>query len=720
MATEYDTARENYQNFRYCYENGHQDWLTRAARCIRYRNNDQWDPVDKARLKRQQRPALTFNILESLITSMKGLQRAMRNDVRFSPVADADNDSAQVLDSLWLHIQNENALDFVETELWERGLVTGRSYYDVRVDFDQNMRGNVKITGLRSQDVVLDPCVEQYDPETWPQVLVTRWLNLLEVEHLYGKAKAEKLRFNGIPAWYDYEDEVMGNQLVRIPYYTGGWELGVDRDLVRALRLIDRQWYKLKTKEMFIDTSTGDTSEIPETWDRERIGRVLELTPGLSTVKRKVKTVMWTVTCEDVVLHESDSPYSAFTVVPFFPKFYDGYTLSPTEVLLDPQDMYNKVTSQELHIINTTANSGYKVKTGALKNMTVPELESSGARTGLVVELDDINNLEKIQPNQVPQGHDRISAKADQIMRSLSGISNQSRGFAREDVAGEAILANQAASDINFADMLSKLHRSKQILAKRVLECVQTFYTETRVMMINRGSTYRPEFSQFAINQPTPEGTVMNDVTRGEYTTVLVPSPIRSTLTDDEFTQLVTLREKLGIKIPDTMLIELSSVPNKAQIIQQLQGDSNQEQQQQQQLQQQIQQLEMELAQAKAEKERAAAQLNLARARKAFVESQNDPDAAYERVEMARIAAESQNAHENTMATLAGRVMDHHAKQRDSDIRVAGDMTRLDMDAQNKAHDRMHDVGMARLGHAHTMIQKQADNDNQPEAGETQ
>jgi hypothetical protein len=693
MSTEYDIARENYQNFRYCYENGHQEWLGRAGKCIRFRNNQQWDPVDIAKLRRAGRPALTFNITESLITTMKGMQRAMRNDVRFSPVADADEQTAQVQDALWLHTQNENQFDFLETEVWERGLVTGRAYYDVRVDFDHNMRGTVKIEGLRSQDVILDPCIEQYDPETWPQVIVTRWRSLLEVEHMFGKAKSERLRHNGIPAWYDYEDELMGSQLVRIPYYTGGWELGVDRELVRALRVIERQYFKLKYKDMFIDTNTGDQSEIPESWDRERVGHVLQLTPGLATMKKKVKTICWTTTCEDVVLHEEDSPFKDFTIVPFFPKFYDGYTLAPLELLLDGQEMFNKVTSQELHIINTTANSGWKSKVGNIKNHTPEEMEVVGSKTGIYLEVEDVTQTEKITPNGVPQGHDRISMKADSIMRSLVGISNQARGFAREDVAGEAILANQAASDVNFADMLSKLHRSKQLVAKRYMNCVQDFYTETRAIMINRGSTFRPEFQQFSVNAPSAEGTVLNDVTRGEYTTILVPSPQRTSLTEDEFSQLLELR-KLGIQIPDTMLIELSRAPNKAQLIQTLQGDSAKTQQAQEEMQQRIQQLEMDLAAAKAEKERSAAQLNLARAEKAHVEAQKDPDEAYERVEMARINSESGMAHEKNQTDFAKHLLTHHDKQEDRRHSTAMDLTKMDI-------DREHDTGMQRRDHEH-------------------
>ena len=84
-------------------------------------------------------------------------------------------------------------------------------------------------------------------------------------------------------------------------------------------------------------------------------------------------------------------------------------------------ELLNKVSSQELHVVNTTANFGWKVKRNALQNMSVGELEQRGAQTGLVLGLDELVNAEKIQPNQTPSGLDRISYKAEEHIKSISG-----------------------------------------------------------------------------------------------------------------------------------------------------------------------------------------------------------------------------------------------------------------------------------------------------------
>lgn len=675
MATNYDTARHQYEHYRWAHDNGHSDWVAKAATCFDFWNGEQWTPRDRAALEHAGRPAMTFNIIESLVRALEGMQCALRNDVKFLPLGDADVHSARVMDMIWLHLQNQNMFDFLETDVYKKGLIMGRAFYDVRVDYDEEHIGHVKITSPRSQDVILDPTIESYDPCDWPRVFRRRFVSYNDVAHMYGKEKAQHLKHNAIPDWYDYEDRFMAQQMGQLPYYRH--TMPADDKSIRGHLLLEQQYHVYKMKDVFVDLDTGDISEIPENWGHNKISRVIEQTPGLGTMRKEMKTVRWTVTSEGEVMHDEDSPYDTFTIVPYFPSFIDGVTMGAVSSLLDPQQLYNKVSSQELHIINTTANSGYKVKRGALLNMSIEEAEQVGSRSGVIFELDDIGNLEKIQPNQVPQGHDRISFKADQIMRNIAGVSDQGRGFAREDVAGKSILANQAAQEINSAGWLNNLHRSKQLLARKVLSCVQTFYTETRVIKINRGSAFKPVMEETTINQPTEEGTLLNDVTRGRYTSALIPSPSRTTMSESDFKMLLQMRE-LGVGIPDDLLLELSPASNKARIIDLLHGDSNERQAEAEAREAEAAAIEAEKAVATARKEESAALLNQARAEKAAVEAMQDPDAAYREIEQARIGVDR----ERMMGEFALRERELENEENFHQDEIAVQLAKMDNDRE--------------------------------------
>ena len=98
--------------------------------------------------------------------------------------------------------------------------------------------------------------------------------------------------------------------------------------------------------------------------------------------------------------------------------------------LLSPQEQLNKIESQELHIVNTTANSGWMVESGSLVGMTADDLEEHGAETGLVLEYQrGTTPPTKITPNQIPTGLDRIAAKAAGNIKVISGVNDSMLGL---------------------------------------------------------------------------------------------------------------------------------------------------------------------------------------------------------------------------------------------------------------------------------------------------
>lgn len=108
-------------------------------------------------------------------------------------------------------------------------------------------------------------------------------------------------------------------------------------------------------------------------------------TGGIVT-RRRAKRVRWSVSTRDVTLHDDWSPYDRFTVVPFFPFFRRGQTRGLVDNAVGPQRILDKAISQAIHIVNTTANSGWQMEQGQLTNMSPYQLQQQGAKTGLVLE----------------------------------------------------------------------------------------------------------------------------------------------------------------------------------------------------------------------------------------------------------------------------------------------------------------------------------------------
>lgn len=619
-----ELAQKIYNRYAWCRDNGHSKFVEKADKCDRFFRGDQWSEEDKAKLRQVKRPAMTINKILSTISNVMGEQINNRAEISFRPRSGASPETAEVLTKVFKQISDNNKLDWLRSDMFADGIITSRGFLDVRMDFGDQLQGEVRITKLNPKNVIVDPDADDMDPDTWADVMITKWVTPDDIAILYSEEDAEYLRTRD-QSFFPYGQDSVQAFRDRFgdrfnPMYSGGFD---HTNVMRNLRVIERQ-YRMLDKQLHFVSQDGDTRPIPKDFDRDRIALFVD-TFGFQVITKLVRRIRWTVICDHVVLFDDWSPYNHFTVVPYFPYFRHGHTIGLVENLIDPQEVLNKVTSQELHVINTTANSGYKVRAGALTNMTVEELEQKGAQTGIVIEVngDPDKDVQKIQPNPIPTGLDRVSYKAEEHIKAISGVSDSMMGFDREDVAAKAIQAKRQAGSTNLVKPLDNLTRTDHILARNILDLIQTYYTEERLITITKNHM-TGETETIVVNQATPEGEIVNDLTLGEYDVVVSSVPVRETLEDSQFEQALALRQ-MGVTIPDDVLIEASRLQRKTEILQRIRGEQESpEAMLQRELQMRSAQAEVAKLESEAQQKAADAQLKTAKAQKETVAAQKE------------------------------------------------------------------------------------------------
>ena len=528
---------------------------------------------------------LTINKILSTVSNVLGEQINNRAEISFRPRSGAPAETAEVLTKVFKQISDNNQLDWKRSEMFTDGVIGSRGFMDVRLGYGDNTQGEVRIENLNPKNVLIDSDADEYDPDSWSEVFTTKWVTADDIAVLYSKEDAELLRNRDNSSFpYGY-DSIQMNRDRFGEARTAAYNTGFDQsNVIRNIRVIERQYRELDSQKFFLAPQTGDTRPVPAEFNAQQIAHFVQ-NYGFQIITKLVRRIRWVVIADNVVLHDDWSPYKHFTVVPYFPYMRRGHTIGLVENLLGPQELLNKVTSQELHVVNTTANSGYKVKAGSLANMTVAELESKGAQTGLVIEVngDPDKDVQKITPNAVPSGLDRISYKAEESIKTISGVSDSMQGQDRADVAAKAIQAKRQAGSTNLVKPLDNLIRTDFIMARNILDLVQEFYTEERLMTITHDQA-TGESETFAINQPNPQPEtgeeppespyqeIVNDLTLGEYDVVVSSVPHRETLEDSQFEQAMSMREA-GVMLPDSVLIDSSRLNNKKDILKQMAGD---------------------------------------------------------------------------------------------------------------------------------------------------
>jgi hypothetical protein len=627
-------ATENWAAYERSRDAGHSDWVEVARKCDNYYNGDQWEADIVDQLDAQNRPHITVNQILSTVNQVLGEHIKTRQEITFKPRGKgATEQAATALSSVIKQIQYNNHSQWNEQQVVADGIIEDRGYFDIRIDFSDNTMGEIREVIRDPRDILLDPGAKEYDPATWKEVITTRWLTPDEIEVLWGTDKADRLRMRqGATARLSYDSINF-----EMPTATfGGNDLPAgtldetddDFTKVHRIRVLERQHKKFALARFFVDKEEGDKRRVPENWEEQKV-QDFAFEHDLELVSNPQLRIRWTVSADDVLLEDDWSLYERFTVIPYFPYFRRGKPHGLVRHLLSPQDMLNKISSQELHVVNTTANSGWVFEEGSLVNMDANELEEIGARTGLVIEHKrGTERPEKIPANEIPSGLNHIAQKAQVFFRQVSGLPDGFMGTSTREVSGTAMSAQKGAGSQSLEVIFDNLAKTRQMRAEFMLELIQNWYTETRLVQVTElDMDGRETDTSTTINdrEVDNEGveTILNDLTVGEYGVIVVAIPHAETEADTIFSQALEMREA-GVTIPDWVLIENSRLPNRnevSEIVKKMQGAAEPTQQEleiaqkQQMLQLATQEAQVRVLSGKAAESEARATLLLAEAK---------------------------------------------------------------------------------------------------------
>lgn len=566
-----DQARLNWQRYEYGRMRGHQSYCrhARTAENFYLGGGRQWDPDDRQALEEEGRPALEFNQVKHKINTAIGYQIQNRMDIAYRPRGNgADESVARALTKVAKQVQDNTGLHWLETQVFADGLIQQRGYFDIRISYRDSLLGEICVTDLDPLDVIPDPDAKSYDPDKWQDVIITRWLTLDEIEENYGEKAREAIEVDNQEDEDFGDDEAdeernkFGNEDTGSTEYIGSATLS---DGSKRVRVIERQFWQTEKAKVVISLA-GDIRSV-EGMSEEQIAAMT----GTVRADRRIRRVRWVISTYNAVLHDDWSPFNHFTVVPYFPFFRRGKTSGLVDDAIGPQQLLNKTMSQFLHTVNTTANGGWVWWANTLANMSDDEMAARGAEPGLAVvlkaETPTDKTPKKIQPNQVPTGIDRIIDRAGSMLDEVTSINDAMAGNAGREVSGIAIQARQFAAQQGLAVPLDNLARTRNMMAKRILELVQAFYDEPRIFRITEQDSRGQDVTEeLPVNYPDDQGGVLNDLTIGEYDVVVTEQPMQVTFENSQFTQIMEMREK-GVRIPDSFVVRNSNIADKQEVI---------------------------------------------------------------------------------------------------------------------------------------------------------
>lgn len=572
---EQQLADENWNRYIYGRDRGHREYCALARKLDGFYlgGGRQWRKEDRDAVEDQDRPAFEINECLPAVNGAVGYQIQNRTEFTYTPVGEkGDAATANALSKIAKYYLRKNRFNWVKTQVFFDGAVQQRGYYDIRMVFDKNLLGDISIRDEDPMDIIPDPDARDYDPDNWADVIKTGWYTADEIEERYGKKRRKKVKEEDDP---DTDFGEAEEDTPRAKF--GGTEVTQEYDSyytdgrIERYRVIERQYFKYELTKVLVQPRTGDIQVTDELTPDQLHKYQMD---GWLPSKRFMRRVYWRVTTRNTVLHDGLSPYPFFTIVPYFFYFRRGQTIGMLDNAVDPQNIINKTISSATHIISSTANSGWTVEEESLTNITTEELESRGAETGLVLEFaKGATKPEKIQPNQVPTGVDRLLNVALVAIKEVT-LPEAARGIDGPERSGIAIQSKQLAATQQLALPLDNLARSDEILSRRVLWFMQHFITEPRVYRITEidPQTQKERTEELPVNQYDPQtGEFLNDLTTGEYDVATRQTPHSATFDQSQLEQVLAMRKE-GIRIPDAFVVRYSTLADKSEILEAMQN----------------------------------------------------------------------------------------------------------------------------------------------------
>lgn len=566
----------------------HEDWAGTAKTCFDFVEDKQWDPGQKSIVEDVEgRPALTLNKIKPLVFLALGYHLQNRTQWKHLPGND-DSATFEIATSLNKIVQNigeASRMPFIDAEVFLDGLIGGRGYYDTRLNFENNILGDVKVTACDPFSVKLDPDGNTYDlNESCGYVITDRWLSLDEIELTYGREAAANIApllhasgNTGMPGnYFDIPAEAVpirrfGGEAAEPTSFSGQlferFSSYIDRSR-KVVRLIDMQHYKNTQAYFFVDLESGQREMIPDKWLKSPAGRMkiekimafaASRGEAIRILKMMTRRVRWTQMAADTILYDDWSPHEQFTITGFFPYFRRGVTKGMVESLIDPQREHNKRRSARLNIIMRAAHSGWIYDKDSLDVTQEENLKRFGSSAGVHIKYNSKGGTlpppKQIEPPTSPEAMRQLEREAEDDLKQISGINDSALGQLDVGQSGRAIEARQRQTVVGLEVFLQNYKRSKELLGYAVLWNVQKHYTEERVYKVI-GEDGKPE--RLVINQATANAIVSN-IQIGDYRILIDESPVSASFMEAQFAEALMLREK-GVPIPDDVLIELSSL----------------------------------------------------------------------------------------------------------------------------------------------------------------
>jgi hypothetical protein len=501
----------------------------------------------------------------------------------------ADPQTIDQYTKLIIHEANAGDLHEQKSKAKELAAISGMVLVQPYLDFTGNdqAQGQLKIKIWEYNAFLVDPYFRSPDMSDAQFVWCQEYISKKEAEDRFPDKVAAITPMAGTPQRYG-------------SFYFLPENYNMARNDLMVLSYVWYKWRRKKkrlyskSRNQFFDYAGGE----------DHLEALLYNIPDMEEVTVEVPCWKLAVVLNDQLMFQGDNPLG-FDGCPFIPyywnyephiNYYDLRVRSLIRTMRDPQFLFNYKIITNNDIVAATINAGWKRKVGAVANEE--NLKKSGQGWDVIINDGyELTDCEKLIPSAVPESDLVLAQQMADLIFQTSGFNLENwAGQNDKQISSLTMMLKQAANLMVFQKYFDQWDYSDRLLGERLLQIVLHNWSAEKVKLIIG-------------EEPTP---FFYSRIFSNFQTLVEEADLTPTQQNLQAQQMMDINQQFGREVfPPSMIIPKLNITGKAEVIQFLQ----QQEQQNSQMQQHQMQVQHSAEEAKIKELYSRAMANLAMAR---------------------------------------------------------------------------------------------------------
>lgn len=551
-----------------------------------------------AELEERGQSFLQFNEIKPAVLWITGAEKRARFNWKIAPRSEDDVEPALRKTKLVRYIEDINNVNWKRSAAFEQMVKVGVGWTEVAYRPDPfSGEWRICIEDVHWREIIRDSSSRRADMSDARYLIRTRIIDREEAMAWFPDKRA--LIEAECQERDDLDQEIQNEAYITAgTTVTAGGSLSLNRMRYGEGRMAVRLWEVWYRKTTRVKIMRGDGALSGAVFNPKDQRHIQAVQQGVVEVIDSIRPQMHVaIITRSHILHAGISPYqhNRFPYVQrvAFIDDRDGSTYGVIRSMRDPQDDLNKRRNKALFMLSTRR---VIADDNAVEDWA--ELAEEVARPDSIIKKKRGSELQVQDNVQLAASHVEFGMQDSAYIRQVSGVTGENLGMQTNATSGIAIQARQEQGTIITTNLFESNSLAMQLEGELALSLCEQYLTEPMQFRIT-GERGRPEF--VSVNDGQPE----TDITRTKSDFVVDRQDYRVTVRTALAEQLLQVAGQVAQHTGNPMMgmamvemaVDLTDLPNKADILAQMRRvsgtpdpDEPQEQRQQREQREQAEQ----------------------------------------------------------------------------------------------------------------------------------